>query len=205
MNCSEPACAHESTRVSRVEPQLGSPVVLRSLWGAPVHLVGSACAPRANVRVIARVGSRTSESCGRSPSVLKLVGRERRSTQQSYRLTVVEPFVEHSVAILAAQDRTAQAHMCALLPHLLTNRTCRAMAGPVINNPPQASQILRARSSLTHSLMAKRVTQRVNYSSNSVTANTAECSAHLHAIAMQYSRKKTTYLKVRKPAVRSAV
>lgn len=53
---------------ARVEPRLGSPVVLRSLWGAPVHLVGSACAQRAIVRVIARVGSRTSESCGRSPS-----------------------------------------------------------------------------------------------------------------------------------------
>lgn len=120
--------------------------------------------------------------------------------QQSYRLTLVE----RSIPIVDARGRTAHAHMCPLLPRIFNTRTCRAMAGPVINNPPQASQILRARSSLTHSLMAKRVTQRVNYSSNSVTANTAECSAHLHAIAMQYSRKKTTYLKVREPPVRSS-
>lgn len=77
---------------------------------------------------------------------------------------------------------------------LVSNRTCRLLGS--VTQSPQISQILRARSSLTHSLMGKNAPLRVNQPSKAVTANTAECSAHLHANALAYARKKATYLKV---------
>lgn len=84
------------------------------------------------------------------------------------------------------------------LPSLLvSNRSCRSLiSNSAAQILPQASQILRARSSLTHSLMGKNAPLRVNQPSKAVSANTAECSAHLHANALAYSRKKATYLKV---------